>query len=136
MKPLILLPLLICGGLFGVQSHANTLFEQHCAACHGASGHGDGPAADQLRTAPADLTQIAARRDGVWPMLEIMAIIDGYARATEPREDMPVLEPFQHGPMIEFDTGNGVATPTPANLVEIVEYLETLQDPAPTQFVP
>ena len=32
------------------------LFPQHCAACHGAEGHGDGPAAKGLPIPPADLT--------------------------------------------------------------------------------
>lgn len=30
------------------------LYAQHCAACHGATGHGDGPAAKGLDPAPAD----------------------------------------------------------------------------------
>lgn len=32
------------------------LFPAHCAACHGATGHGDGPRAAQLPVRPADLT--------------------------------------------------------------------------------
>ena len=32
------------------------LYPGHCAACHGASGHGDGPAAAGLTVPPADLT--------------------------------------------------------------------------------
>jgi mono/diheme cytochrome c family protein len=36
-----------------------TLFSQHCAACHGAGGRGDGPAAVALRNPPEDLTRIA-----------------------------------------------------------------------------
>ena len=32
------------------------LFPSHCAACHGAHGHGDGPAAAGLPVPPADLT--------------------------------------------------------------------------------
>ncbi len=32
------------------------LFPDHCAACHGAHGHGDGPAAKSLPVPPADLT--------------------------------------------------------------------------------
>ena len=31
------------------------MFAQHCAACHGADGRGDGPAAAALDPAPADL---------------------------------------------------------------------------------
>jgi putative copper export protein/mono/diheme cytochrome c family protein/peroxiredoxin len=32
------------------------LYEEHCAACHGQTGNGDGPAAAGLRPRPADLT--------------------------------------------------------------------------------
>lgn len=32
------------------------LYPSHCAACHGADGHGDGPAARALAVPPADLT--------------------------------------------------------------------------------
>ena len=32
------------------------VFQQHCAVCHGRSGHGDGPAAAGLNPTPADLT--------------------------------------------------------------------------------
>ena len=34
----------------------NTLYPQHCAACHGADGHGDGALASKLPVPPADLT--------------------------------------------------------------------------------
>jgi putative copper export protein/mono/diheme cytochrome c family protein len=34
----------------------STLYDQHCVACHGAGGHGDGPLAGKLPVPPADLT--------------------------------------------------------------------------------
>jgi hypothetical protein len=83
-----------------------------------------------------DLTQSAARRGGIWPMLEVMSIIDGYSRRHVPREDMPMFDDFLKGEMTDFDTGNGLTTPTPINLIEMAKYLETLQDPAPTGYVP
>ena len=132
----VLLPLIFIGTGVEAQSAGETLFEENCVACHGTAGRGDGPLADGLSTKPADLTEIAARRDGVWPMLEIMSIIDGYSRNTLPREDMPVFEKFLDNEMVEFDTGNGVITLVPAKLVDIVEYLLSLQDPAPTSYAP
>ena len=72
----------------------------------------------------------------LWPMLEIMAILDGYNRNALPREDMPVFENFLDNEMSEFDTGNGVPTLVPTKLIEIVHYLESIQDPAPTSYVP
>lgn len=41
------------------------LFVTQCAACHGAQGHGDSPAAGSLPVRPADLTEhVAMHRDG------------------------------------------------------------------------
>jgi mono/diheme cytochrome c family protein len=37
----------------------HTLWQQHCQACHGAEGRGDGPASALLRKRPKDLTKIA-----------------------------------------------------------------------------
>ena len=34
-------------------------FTRYCASCHGLTAKGDGPMADQLKKAPADLTQLA-----------------------------------------------------------------------------
>ena len=59
-------------GLFALQACApassqsgRTLYQDKCSVCHGATGQGDGEFAAQLATKPADLTQIAARRDGI-----------------------------------------------------------------------
>jgi hypothetical protein len=52
-------------------------YRQYCATCHGATGQGDGPAADALRVRPSDLTRIALRRQTEFPRTEIAEIIDG-----------------------------------------------------------
>lgn len=133
---LLLVPLLLTGASVKETNAGKALYMQNCVSCHGVDGKGDGPVAARLSTSPADLTRIAARRDGVWPMLEVMAILDGYSRNTLPRGDMPVFENFLDNEMSEFDTGNGVLTLVPNKLIEIVYYLESLQDPAPTAYVP
>ncbi len=133
---LIVITLFFVGSSLEAQSAGETLFVENCVSCHGATGRGDGPIAQKLNTAPPDLTKISARNDGVWPMLEVMSIIDGYSRNILPREDMPVFESFLDNEMVEFDTGNGVDVLVPSKLVEIVKYLEALQDPAPTRYVP
>lgn len=112
------------------------LFTENCAACHGAEAHGDGPAASGLSTQPPDLTQIAARRDGVWPLFEVMSIVDGYTQGTTPREDMPILTALTEGPMVDLDIGNGLTTPVPANLLAVADYLESIQSPPPDRYVP
>jgi len=40
-----------------VVARGSTIYGQNCAACHGKSGHGDGPAATGMKLPPADLTQ-------------------------------------------------------------------------------
>jgi mono/diheme cytochrome c family protein len=53
------------------------LFRTHCAACHGASGQGDGPMVQYLRVLPANLTTIAARNKGAFPAEAVHRTIDG-----------------------------------------------------------
>ena len=112
------------------------LFAEHCAACHGKNAEGDGPSASELQTQPADLTKISERRGGVWPLLEVMSIIDGYTKRFVPREGMPVIEKLNDGPLVSFDTGNGFDTPVPANLIALANYLESIQSPRPKRYVP
>ncbi len=67
------------------------MFVQYCASCHGPDAKGNGPMAEELRRAPADLTTIASRRDGVFPDAQMAEVIDGRRRVRGhgPR-DMPV----------------------------------------------
>src|SRR6056297_1031703 len=112
------------------------IYADKCAVCHGATGKGDGELAAGLDTRPADLTRIAARRDGVWPMLEVMGIIDGYSKRYLPGSEMPIYDEFLEGDLVSFDTGNGLQQRTPAGLLAIAQYLETIQDPEPSRVVP
>jgi mono/diheme cytochrome c family protein len=100
-------------------------FVRYCSACHGLSGRGDGPAAPALRTPPADLTRIAQRRGGRFPVAEIAALIDG--RSSVPAHgsrEMPVWgERFG-----EMGGGGTVGEEVVrGNLLILIEYLQTLQ---------
>jgi mono/diheme cytochrome c family protein len=48
-----------------------------CAACHGADGKGSGPLAAELKTKPADLTTLAKKNGGVFPLNAVYETIDG-----------------------------------------------------------
>lgn len=52
-------------------------YKSSCAACHGVAGKGDGPLRPRLLTAPSDLTTIAKRNGGVFPVQRMTEIIDG-----------------------------------------------------------
>jgi mono/diheme cytochrome c family protein len=140
----LLIPALLCSLGCGSASSAEdaavadgkALFVENCASCHGADGKGGGPEAATLNTPHADLTRIAARRDGVWPMLEVMSIIDGYTKRVTQREDMPVIAELSQGPMTDFDTGNGMVLSVPSRLVALANYLEGIQSPRPERYVP
>ena len=46
-------------------------------ACHGLDGNGKGPLSAELKSQPADLTILAKRNDGVFPVNAIYEVIDG-----------------------------------------------------------
>lgn len=57
------------------------LFNQYCAACHGLTGKGDGPAAAALKEAPADLTAIQQPGEK-FPFYQVQTKIDGEKAVT------------------------------------------------------
>ncbi len=95
-----------------------------CAGCHGASGAGDGPAAASMARKPADLTRLSAENDGTFPLVEVMSRIDGYTSDTV---TMPEFGPLLDGNTVLIETEPGVMTPTPTRLVDLAEYVATLQ---------
>ena len=103
-------------------------FNELCAPCHGRSGRGDGPLAEGLDHAPADLTGLSARHGGEFPMAYVMSKIWGYEKGAAPSDIMPKFEPLMEGKTVLVDTGDGIQTPTPERLVEIANYLATLQE--------
>jgi mono/diheme cytochrome c family protein len=52
-------------------------YVSNCGSCHGRSGQGDGPVAEDLRTRPPDLTLLAKNNGGVFPAVVLHQIIDG-----------------------------------------------------------
>ena len=62
-----------------------------CAACHGIDGKGKGPLSADLKTAPADLTVIAKRNGGVFPVTAVYETVDGRkAIKSHGTRDMPI----------------------------------------------
>jgi mono/diheme cytochrome c family protein len=50
---------------------------RYCSACHGPLAKGDGVAAGLMRPTPPDLTKLAARHGGEFPMTLVVQRIDG-----------------------------------------------------------
>jgi mono/diheme cytochrome c family protein len=70
---------------------AAKMFTTYCAACHGVTGKGDGPAATALKKTPADLTKISARNGGTFPEAKVSRYIQGNDEvAAHGNRDMPI----------------------------------------------
>jgi mono/diheme cytochrome c family protein len=68
-------------------------YESNCAVCHGKLGKGDGPYRGMVadNQGGADITQLAKRNGGVFPIYKVTQTIDGrnVVKAHGPR-DMPI----------------------------------------------
>jgi mono/diheme cytochrome c family protein len=96
-----------------------------CASCHGASAKGDGEKAKDLNVTPADLTVLAKENDGVYPFLEVFAIIDGRTEASGHGDrSMPVW-----GDRYSTDIGGpfGGEAAVRAQILDLVSYIKTMQ---------
>lgn len=102
-------------------------FATFCSACHGAGGMGDGEAAAALDRKPADLTGLSARNGRMFPGTRVMAKIWGYTGGHDGTSPMPQFGPLLQGNLVPYDGGDGIASPTPVRLVQIAEFLKTLQ---------
>ena len=66
-------------------------FRNHCAACHGLTGRGDGPIGPLLKTPAPNLALIADRNGGKFPFQQVYDTIDGSnVLAAHGNRDMPL----------------------------------------------
>ena len=102
------------------------LYRIHCSNCHGPEGRGDGPMADVLTVAPADLTRLAVDADGTLPRERIRSAIDGRRTVDgHGRREMPVWGlAFQ-----ELGKDSDQEREVQARLDDLVAHLATLQEP-------
>jgi len=99
-------------------------FMSYCVACHGRDAQGDGPLAGDLPLKPADLTMLAAQNGGVFPYSDVMSQIYGYPGQFHV---MPEFGPVLEGPKVMWRDETGAVVETPRALLELAQYLETLQ---------
>jgi mono/diheme cytochrome c family protein len=60
-----------------VSIRGDNLYGAYCASCHGVDATGNGPMAAWLKVQPSDLTRIAARNGGKFPLDRVDRIIAG-----------------------------------------------------------
>jgi mono/diheme cytochrome c family protein len=94
-------------------------FSEHCASCHGESGHGDGPRGAGLTTKPADLTRLSARHNGEFPTERIADIVRNGSALLGHTTEMPAWSTV-------FGV-KGDPSVARARIDALARYLETLQ---------
>ena len=100
-------------------------YAQYCAACHGEYGMGKGAIADVLTAEVPDLTTLAARNDGVFPMLQVIHVIDGRTGVRAHGGPMPVFGALFSDDMDLGPYGGPVYTR--GKILSLAYYLESIQ---------
>jgi high-affinity iron transporter len=118
------------------------LYAQACATCHGADGHGDGPAGAGLDPSPSNLAD-PARMGGLSPFALFSTITYGIAGTgmgpfesayDEPaRWDLAFFAASLHAGPGEQERGEALAREAPARLAVLVPSLQALVETAPAE---
>jgi mono/diheme cytochrome c family protein len=105
--------------------HGKRLYQVSCSGCHGAHGQGNGPVAPLLGVAVPDLTLLASRRGGSFPVDEVYKIVDGQAdlAAHGPRH-MPVWGYEFFGDDPDDEAAHREAT---EKIERLVRFLQSIQ---------
>lgn len=105
-------------------------YEISCLPCHGAGGRGDGPLAPHLATPPPDLTAIARRNGGTFPIIEIYEMIDGRAMvASHSAREMPIWGERYRIEVPDEQDRLMVEIEAVRRLAALVGHLRALQEP-------
>ena len=107
-----------------------TEFQSSCAACHGADGRGKGPLVSVLKLAPTDLTMLAKKNNGVFPVSAVYEMIDGRKQLqAHGTREMPIWG-FRYMPS-PYEAVNPSAATEAAirmRILAIVDYLNRIQE--------
>ncbi len=98
------------------------MFNDYCAACHGAQGRGDGPAVEFLKTPPPDLGTLAQRNGGKFPSMKVSGVLKfGTGNHAHGTSDMPVWGPLFRSADLRDDKQ------TALRITNLTAYLEEMQ---------
>ncbi len=96
-------------------------YKAYCAACHGVSGKGDGPAASALKIPPTDLTRLAANAGGKFPSMHVETMIRNADNPAHGSKDMPIW-----GPVFR-SMSNGNQAQVELRVSNLTKFIEALQ---------
>lgn len=132
MKPMMLaaaLALAAGGAVAQDVDEGALLYQAYCAACHGASGQGDGRMAELLTISPSILTQLSAQNGGEFPTLPVVRQIDGRDPILAHGGDMPLFGRWfeGQGPDVALATETGQPVMVARPIADLVAYLLEIQ---------
>lgn len=98
------------------------LYHSYCGVCHGVDGKGGGPMAKALRKPPPDLTRIATRSGGVFPLEIVARVISGEKQVPggHGNREMPVWGPVFS--RVDADQDRG-----PVRIDNVARFLRQIQ---------
>ena len=140
-RPLIIASLIIA---FSTYASAQGIdvgkaeYQSNCAACHGIDAKGNGPVSKELKTRPADLTVLAKKNNGVFPLNAVNEAIDGRALiGSHGTREMPIwgyrLVPPGHFILKNADDYLYLPAVSPeaavrSRILSIIDYLNRMQE--------
>jgi mono/diheme cytochrome c family protein len=122
LLPTILVCLLLSAAALGAEADGAKLYQNHCSACHGMRGEGDGPIAMLMTVTVPNLRELAKHNDGVFPTDRVTAYVDGRGPAqAHGGRQMPVWGDV-------FSAATKADEPVvAANVKVLVQFIEELQ---------
>lgn len=103
-------------------------YDTNCAVCHGSDGKGNGPYGELLKRSPPDLTTMAKRNGGVFPVAKSYEMIEGAGPGHGTR-DMPIwgkdysVKAAEYYMDVPYDREAFVR----GRILSLIEYLHRLQ---------
>ncbi len=99
-----------------------------CAACHGEKADGNGEIATMFKDRVPDLTGIAKRNDGTFPLLEVIQAIDGRAVIRGHGNPMPVFGNRYRAAANGESAILGVEAIARGRVLELALYIQSIQE--------
>jgi mono/diheme cytochrome c family protein len=130
MRRTLIACLFVCLGGFGAHAaddaRGKETYVRYCGACHGPEGKGDGIAGTYMQPKPIDLTQIAKKNKGEFPIVHVMQTIDG--RTTVRAHGDPQMPVWGE---IFTDQANSLTSrqnEVRAKVMAITDYIRSIQE--------
>ncbi len=101
---------------------------RYCATCHGIDARGGGPTGAVLTLRPTDLTQLSAANGGTFPTIRVVMRIDGREPLVSHGSPMPIYGEFFEGRDVAMKAPNGMPILTSQPVVDLVVWLQSIQD--------